>query len=261
MPKASVNGIDIDYQEYGPEDGNPEAIIFAHGAGGNLLSWFQQIPYFSINYRCVTFSHRGFGHSYDIEDGPGMNAFPEDLEALMDFLNIEKAHLVAQSMGGRTALGFAVINSNRVLSLTLADTTGAMGEEDVEMALSEWRQTHPDTRGIGFRALSDDFRTRKPEMSNLYLQISRTNPMRDASVPILFGGPKGDKLSDLDMPVLFIVGKDDLLTPPHVLNLASKHIPGASLICVPGCGHSVYFEKPDVFNFEVGRFISAASSS
>ena len=62
----------------------------------------------------MTFSHRGFGHSYDIEDGPGMNAFPEDLEALMDFLNIEKAHLVAQSMGGRTALGFAVINSNRV---------------------------------------------------------------------------------------------------------------------------------------------------
>jgi pimeloyl-ACP methyl ester carboxylesterase len=48
MPKALVNGIDIDYQEYGPEDGNPEAIIFAHGAGGNLLSWFQQIPYFSI---------------------------------------------------------------------------------------------------------------------------------------------------------------------------------------------------------------------
>ena len=49
MPKASVNGIDIDYQEYGPEDGNPEAIIVAHGAGGNLLTWFQQLPYFSIN--------------------------------------------------------------------------------------------------------------------------------------------------------------------------------------------------------------------
>ena len=88
MPLASINGIRIDYQEYG----QGEAIVFCHGAGGNLLSWWRQIPYFSENYRCVTFSHRGFGHSYDQPDGPGMKSFVEDLVALLDHLGIESVH-------------------------------------------------------------------------------------------------------------------------------------------------------------------------
>ena len=73
MPRVPINGIEIDYQEHG----EGEAIVFCHGAGGNLLSWWQQIPYFSKSYRCITFSHRGFGHSYDVPDGPGMKSFVE----------------------------------------------------------------------------------------------------------------------------------------------------------------------------------------
>ena len=123
MPRVPINGSELDYQEYG----EGEAIVFAHGAGGNLLSWWQQTPYFSANYRCIVFSHRGFGHSYDAPDGPGMASFVEDLEGLLDHLGIQSAHLVAQSMGGRTMLGFAVANSDRTRSLTLADTTGGRG--------------------------------------------------------------------------------------------------------------------------------------
>ena len=104
MPLAPINGIQIDYQEYG----QGEAIVFCHGAGGNLLSWWQQIPYFSENYHCITFSHRGFGNSHDWPNGPGMKSFVEDLDVLLKYLAVGSAHLVAQSMGGRTALGFAV---------------------------------------------------------------------------------------------------------------------------------------------------------
>jgi pimeloyl-ACP methyl ester carboxylesterase len=57
------------------------------------------------------------------------------------------------------------------------------------------------------------------------------------------------------------VGDEDDLTPPHVIEAASRHIPGSVVIRVPGAGHSVYFENPDVFNFEVGRFIRQASAS
>jgi 3-oxoadipate enol-lactonase len=145
MPRIPINGIEIDYQEYG----EGEAIVFAHGAGGNLLSWWQQTPYFAPNYWCIVFSHRGFGHSYDVPDGPGMASFVEDLEGLLDHLEIQSAHLVAQSMGGRTMLGFAVANSNRTRSLVLADTTGGMGEPDVEKALDDWRASQNATRESG----------------------------------------------------------------------------------------------------------------
>ena len=258
MPFAPVNGIEIDYQECGPFTDGSEVVVFLHGAGGNLLSWFQQIPYFSRKFRCVTFSHRGFGHSADT-NSRGVNSFVEDLEELLGFLNIKKAHLVSQSMGGRTALGFAVKYPGRVLSLTLADTTGAIGEPDVEEALIQWRECYKDDRGIGVKALSEAFRCSNHNMANLYLQIQKTNPIRDTSQTVLLGGAKSDELKKLTMPVMFLVGEDDLLTPPRLIDIAAGYIEGSKVTVVPDCGHSVYFEKPDVFNFEVGRFISDSS--
>ena len=76
MAKVEVNGITMEYQRQGPDAVGRETIIFAHGAGGNLLSWFQQIPYFSRQYHCITFSHREFGHSYDLKMGQALSAFP-----------------------------------------------------------------------------------------------------------------------------------------------------------------------------------------
>ena len=49
MPKAQVNGIAVYYEVHG--DG--PAVVFAHGAGGNHLSWWQQVPVFARQYRCV----------------------------------------------------------------------------------------------------------------------------------------------------------------------------------------------------------------
>ncbi len=256
MPRASINGIEIDYQDFG----EGSTIVFCHGAGGNLLSWWQQIPYFAGEYRCITFSHRGFGHSYDSPDGPGMRSFVDDLATLLDMLKVDSAHLVAQSMGGRTALGFAVEYATRTRSLTLADTTGGMGEADVEGALSEWRARESSPRELAFRAVSDGFRIRRPDLANLYLQISRTNPPRPDLSGILSGGPRGEELSNMKVPTLFVVGDEDEITPPHIIEAAAAHIPGSEVLRVPGCGHSVYFENPDVFNFEVGRFIAQSEA-
>jgi len=96
-------------------------------------------------------------------------------------------------------------------------------------------------------------------MANLYLQIQRSNPPRDMGGGILYGGPKGADVKKLTMPVQFIVGDEDELTPPHILKLASKYIEGSEVTVIPDCGHSVYFEKPDIFNFEVARFIDPQS--
>ncbi|HKS92033.1 MAG TPA: alpha/beta hydrolase, partial [Tepidiformaceae bacterium] len=102
MPFIEANGANLYYESHG--DG--PAIVFAHGAGGNHLSWWQQVPYFRERYRCITFDHRGFGRSVDPGTTPAQRAFPEDLRGLLDGLGIERAFLVAQSMGGSTCLGF-----------------------------------------------------------------------------------------------------------------------------------------------------------
>ena len=119
MPKAPINGIELYYETHG----EGPAIVFAHGAGGNHLSWWQHIPSFVNDYRCITFDHRGWGVSVEPPGGPGRTAFVEDVKQLLDHLGVEQTFLVAQSMGGRACLGFALANPERTLGLVLGDTT------------------------------------------------------------------------------------------------------------------------------------------
>ena len=61
MAFADVNGVSMYYEVHG--EGTP--VVFAHGSGGNHISWWQQIPYFSEFYKCVIFDHRTFGSTPD----------------------------------------------------------------------------------------------------------------------------------------------------------------------------------------------------
>ena len=251
MSSAKINGIELHYQVHG--EGDP--ILFAHGAGGNLLSWWQQVAFFSRYYTCVTFDHRGFGRSIDLADGPLYAAFVDDLVGLMDHLDMDSAHLVAQSMGGRSALGVAAAHPRRVKSLVMAGTHGWPQDAELEGMTTRWREGRPE-RDLAVRALAEGFQTRRPDLAMLYLQISRTNPPRaDAAGLTRPDGPAAAKLAAMNVPTLFIVGEEDDIIPPHVIEKAATLVPGSRVIRVPEAGHSVYFETPDVFNFEVHRFI------
>ena len=108
MPFADADGARIYHETHGPKPGTAPAIVFAHGAGGNHLSWWQQVPHFRDRYTCVVFDHRGFGQSHVEEDTPIGAAFVDDIHSLLDHIGIAKATLVAQSMGGWTCLGFTL---------------------------------------------------------------------------------------------------------------------------------------------------------
>jgi len=68
-------------------------------------------------------------------------------------------------------------------------------------------------------------------------------------------------LADFKVPALFIVGEDDIVVPPEMARICAGFIPGARLEIVPGTGHSVYFERPDVFNGLVEAFIASCEDS
>ena len=87
MPMAHVNGIEMYYESHG----EGPAIVFAHGRGGNHMSWWRQVPVFSGEYRCIIFDHRGWGASVDLAGGPGRSAFVEDLKQLLDCLDVDRA--------------------------------------------------------------------------------------------------------------------------------------------------------------------------
>ena len=141
----------------------------------------------------------------------------------------------------------------------LAEMAARGVAEEVLEQQRQWREANPDPGEIGFRAVSPLFVQRNPNLANLYLQISRINPPRHDPAGGQPGGPGAADLSQLTVPTLFFVGEDDQISPPQVIEAGAKAIPGSRVLKVPEAGHSVYFEKPDIFNFEVLRFIESAA--
>lgn len=252
MPDAPVNGIELYYESHGAG----VAAVFAHGRGGNHLSWWQQVAGFAHRYRCITFDQRGFGQSRDVRGGPGRAAFVEDLRALLDHLGIRDAHLVGQSMGGLTCLGFALAYPERTRGLVLAGTTGGIADPSVLAALKRRASLPAD---LTARALSPAFRQNELAKTFLFREISALNPEDREGGASLFTGEDGPKAADLAQfraPTLFLVGAADVITPVHVVEAAAKCIPNSKLEIVEGAGHSVYYERPDHFNSLVLDFFS-----
>ena len=246
MPKAPINGIELYYESHG-DDSSP-AIIFAHGRGGNHLSWWQQVAAFSGEYRCITFDHRGWGASIAEHGSPLRENFIDDLTALLDYLKVDKAYLVAQSMGGFSCLGFALAHPERTLGLVLGDTTGGVATEGTLAAL---QNTNPPPDGPA-RSLSASFIKENPALTFLYTQIGGLNPPRGEDGVIsgfrLKDGPQESDFAGWNIPTLLIVGKEDAIFPPEVIAEVQKVIPGSRMEVVPGAAHSAHFEQAAVFN-------------
>jgi 3-oxoadipate enol-lactonase len=247
MPLARINGTELYYESHG----EGPVLVLAHGAGGNHLSWWQQVPELSRRFRCITFDHRGFGYSRESAERPGAKAFAADLKGLLDHLGIEKAALAGQSMGGWTVLGFASAYPERVRALVLCDTFGGIDDPEVIREQVKLRQNTSGSISIVLsRAYAQSFPEREPARCFLYQQISGLNlnmapdlieqlgKLRHSAAPII----------ERRIPTMLIAGEEDVLTPGHVMELMARRLPHARFIKVPGCGHSVYFERPAEFN-------------
>ena len=258
MPMLPVTGGELYYEVHGEGD---RAIVFAHGAGGSHLSWWQQVPHFSRRYRCITLDHRGFGQSLD-HSRETIAAYRRDLAELLDHLGIESAAIIAQSMGGFTGMSFAGAHPERVWALVMANTFLGVGDEAlVARAREHWEglaQVDPagaaadQTTMVGQR-----YKEEHPDGVFLYQQLRALNPPLDLpnTYSIEDGAISVAELARLDVPVLFLAGQEDGVIPIELTAAAQQHVHGSRIERVPEAGHSLYWEMPDVFNARVDAFL------
>ena len=254
MPFAATNGIELYYETHG--SGYP--VVFAHGSGGNHLSWWQQIPFFSEHYTCITFDHRSFGLSKDSVEPLGRGAFADDLKGLLDYLNVEEVALVAHSMGGRSAVGFTLRNPERVSCLVLSGSNGGSVNDESRRIWDENQEKASSLPKHGIRGLSQGFVEAHPYETFLYREILRINPKRPSNFLAVTPGYRGsthDRLAATGIPILYMVGDQDILAPPRTIEIAASQVSGAQFLSVTETGHSVYYEQPELFNREVDQFL------
>ncbi len=257
MPHVTRSGAEIYFEVHG----EGPVLVFAHGMGGNHLSWWQQVPDFAgRGYQVVTFDHRGFGRSVCTPEHFHPRHFPDDLFAILEAIGAERAALVCQSMGGWTGLPAAVRAPERVAALVLCDTPGGLDTPKVAEARRLIAEQLGNGPPRGNAALAPDYPEREPEMAFLYDQINAMNPGLDLTALAKLADPevqmRGEALAGFAVPTLMLSGERDQLFPPEVLREVAGRIPGTAVVDFPGVGHSTYFEDAARFNRIVGDFLA-----
>lgn len=255
--------LEAGFRLYYESHGEGQAVLFAHGAGGNAISWWQQVPAFRERYRVITFDHRAFGRSADIERGPGRTAFGADAVALLDHLEVGEVHVVAHSMGARTAMALMRHDESRIRSLTLSGSNAGCVDDRLRARKAELEAAGVLSGSLLSRALAADFAERAPELAHLYRQVRAVNPPRPADFlapsPEMrnYRGSTAGRINDSGVPVLWVVGEHDRVVPAELVRISHDLTPGSRYVEVAGAGHSAYFERAEAWNEAVRSFIDA----
>ena len=266
-----------DVRLYYEESGSGSAIIFVHEFGGDYRSWEPQMRHFSRRHRCISFSARGFAPS-DVPTSVSSYSqrhAVDDILAVMDAAQIEKAHIVGLSMGGFATLHFGLVAPKRALSLTVAGAGyGAEKQHeayfrDVSLEVARQFETQGSeqcAKTYSLGASRVQFQNKDPrgwaEFATWLGQHNSTgsaNTMRgvQAERPSIYDLEA--ELLVMEVPMLVISGDED----DHCLQPAifmKKTVPSCGLLVLPKTGHTANLEEPERFNSFVGEFIATVES-
>ena len=259
--RVAHSGAEIYYEV----TGEGPAVVFAHGLGGNHLSWWQQAAHFAPTRTCVMFAHRGFPPSSPVSGASAPDNYADDLGALIDELGLKDVALVAQSMGGWTCLTYALRHHGNVRALVMASTSGVVDFSQLKNPeVDEWSRRSPaELENLAKRGIhpagGERMAREQPALAQLYWQISEMAPasfredVRKRIRDLRTQSPQ--LLQKLPMPVLFLTGDEDWVFPPAAGPALARLAPKGSAVRVPAAGHSVYFERAAKFNELIGRVI------
>lgn len=258
MSYAELGDIRIYYEEAGA--GIPA--VFLHGFTLDRRMWNPNVDFFANKYDVILPDSRGHGLSSAPKTGYSRNDRVEDLRRFIEDLGLDKLHLIGLSMGGSTAIGFALKYQDRLRTLTLV-SSGAAGyklardfgqfdevakTEGLEAARSEWRELSLKWF-VGERSGPRELMER---MINEHSGAIWMDSMRGKypSTPDL------DQVHRITIPTLIIAGERDKVFVP-LAEALHERIAGSRLVVVKDVGHMVNLERPEEFNRLVGEFLES----
>jgi 3-oxoadipate enol-lactonase len=258
MPFFTHRGAQIHYVEVG--DHNPSSrsipLVFIHGAGSSHISWALQLREFSPTNRMIALDLSGHGKSDDVDGNASINAtFSLEVAALIEHLNLTNFILIGHSMGGGVAMSYCLnISLPPPTALVLVDTSPDL--ELSKLALGLVKEAIEDRLFLFRSQFFEDF-TDTYKIKELEDRIRRANPgvlQRDLAACGRFNIV--DKVQNIQVPTLVIVGEHDDIIHPHVAESLKHELPSAALAVVRGANHAPMIEQPDEFNRLLRDFVS-----
>ena len=264
---------------YVEETGRGTPVVFIHEYAGDYRSWEPQMRYLGRQRRCVTYSQRGYPPS-GVPSDPArysQDIVRDDVIAVMDALDIGKAHVVGHSMGAYTALHVGIRYPKRCLSVTAAgcgwgSTADAAKRDAMKAMAAETGRMFAD-EGIASAAakyadapMRQSFKNKNPrgwaEFARMLAEHSaegHAHTMLNLQLkrPTLW--EMETQLKKFSVPLLVIVGdEDDLCLDGSVF--LKRTVPTAALLVLPRAGHTINSEEPAAVNAALAELFAAAEA-
>ena len=258
MPFLDAFGTTLYYRDTEASAAQQGTLVLVHGFGDSAMLWTEQVQHFSDRYRVVTVDMRGHARSGSPED-LGLytqDQVVEDLRAVMDHLDVERAVLGGHSLGGYTVMRFYQRYPDRVDALILSGTgpgyrrlDGARQWTEMnEIAAAEFEARGLDTivdaraERIGRHGGSEPVQHRLRGLAYVRRGVMRMPPLVDPS--------------EIAAPLIVLVGENDqgFRNASEYMVAKAPHATGP--IVIEGATHWANFDDPETWNAAVDEFLA-----
>lgn len=262
MPAATIGRYEINYVE----EGSGFPVVFIHGLAGDLSAWTPQLEAFRANHRVVAFDNRGAGKSTQVDEPVSTEDLARDTLALMDALEIDRAHVVGRSMGGSIGQHMALLAPVRVHTLTMCASFAKLDPFGVRVLTNmrevlEWRGSWPD-------------HARHSVPNFVSPAFYNANPETVAQIEALIGGETRleacyvrqnhaclehdtlDRLGEIACPTLILAGGADPICSMTSTRWMQERIPHAEVVVFEASSHFFLIEEFDRFMQVLGNWLA-----
>ncbi len=261
--RVEINGIGLHYIDTGKRNGLP--MLFLHGMTFDHTMWSPQIELLKSKRRVIALDLRGHGKS-GVGDGQyTFRMFSEDLVALMDYLEIDKAALCGLSMGGAIALRTVELYPERVGALIFCDATCHADSDEArkrrESAIQTIKKDGLGSFADGFLRMvftPETFSNKMEIVESMRKVIVSSSPLGICGA-LLAQAARTDTseiLSKIAVPTLLIVGEQDSITPPALFRSIHERVSESELRVIPNAAHVTNLENRQEFNKRLMDFMN-----
>lgn len=268
--EATIEGHRLSYLDNGRADA-ARTIVFVHGFGDSSTSWMFFARAFRDGYRVIVPDLLGFGRSGRPSAADyGYAAQAERVAKLLDRLQVGRAHLVGNSMGGGVAAQLALAHPARVASLTLMDAAGVhFRATELEQQVLKGNNFLIPKKPGDFERLLDFVMHRRPVMTQPVIDYLSERAIKDAplherifnEVLLRDVGFLTLGLADIRTPTLILWGERDRVLHPDNARVFHRYITGSRLHYFADVGHVPMAEAPEESALVVLRFIDEVSAA
>jgi len=257
MPKAHVNGTELDYRDTG---NGKDVVLLLHAFPLHSGMWSRQVAALEKKHRVIAPDYRGLGKSGRPTEASTMDLVAQDVRALLQHVRVERAAVAGLSMGGYVAFELYREWPALFRGLALCDTRASADTDEGKANREKFAKTALE-KGLTWVADEMTPKLLRPQPDPAAVKEVRAL-VADGTPAGVAAAQRGmarrpdstPTLATIACPALVVVGEEDGLTPPAEAEKMAAGIKGAKLVKIARAGHLPCIENPEPFTNALVEF-------